>query len=171
MTRKQKRILIILGILDFVVIGVLAAVVIRTITAKPPTPPVVVQAQISPCMQRMLDACEMLPAPFSNTASVAWDTTQLYITLHATYPTTTPPAESAQLLWTALDELKAVLLSGCYVPDTITIALTAQGSTETIQYLAQLSGQDVSAWMTGTLPEENLAAQSHFRQTVQTRQD
>lgn len=171
MTRKQKQILIILGILDFVVIGALAVVVIRTLTATPPAPPVVVQAQVSPCMQRMLDACNALPAPFSDPATVAWDTTQLYITLHATYPSATPPPESAQLLWTALDEMRAVLLSGCYIPDTIIIAVTAHGNAETMQYLAQLSGQDVAAWMAGTLSEENLAAQSHFRQTTQPRQN
>lgn len=165
MTRKQRYILIILGILDFVVIGALSAVVFRTMTAKPPAPPVVVPAQISPCVQRMLDTCNALPTPFNGTASVAWDATQLRITLHATYPSATPPSESAQLLWTALDEMKAVLLSGCYIPDTITIALAAHGNTENVQYLAQLSGQDVAAWMAGTLSEESLAAQSHFRQT------
>lgn len=171
MTRKQKRILIILGILDFVVIGVLAAIVIGTMTATPPAPPAVVQAQVSPCVQRMLDACQSLPAPFSSPATVAWDTTQLYITLHAAYSTSTPPPESAQLLWTSLDEIAVVLQSGCYVPETITIALTAHGNAETVQYLAQLSGQDVAAWMAGTLSEERLAAQSHFRQTAQSRQD
>lgn len=173
MTRKQKLILIVLGVLDLVVIGVLAAVVFRTMPSAPApaAPPDVVQAQFSPCMQKMLDACDALPAPFSDTATVAWDTTQLYITLDARYPTATPPPESAQLLWTALDELSAVLLSGCYIPETITIALTAHGSVGTGQYLAQLAGQDVAAWMAGTLSEESLAAQSHFRQTTQFRQD
>jgi len=173
MTRKQKRILIVLGMLDLVVIGVLATVIVRTMPSAPApaAPPDVVQAEFSPCMQRMLDACDTLPAPFSDTATVAWDTTQLYITLDARYPSPTPPPASAQLLWMALDEVKAVLLSGCYIPETITIALTAHGNTETMQYLAQLSGQDVAAWMAGTLSEESLAAQSHFRQTTQFRQD
>lgn len=169
MTRKQKRILIILGILDFVVIGVLATIVVRTMTAAPavpPTPIVIVQTRVSRCIQTMLDTCNALPAPFSDTASVAWDTEQLYITLHAAYASATPPPESAQLLWTALDEMKAVLQSGCYTPETITIALTAHGNTDTVQYLAQLSGQDVAAWMEETLSEESLAAQSHFRQTT-----
>ena len=171
MTRKQKYFLIVLGVLDIIVIGILAAIVFRTMTPTPAMPPAVEQAEFSPCMQRMLDACDALPAPFSDTATVAWDTTQLYITLDARYPTATPPPESAQLLWTALDELSAVLLSGCYIPETITIALTAHGSVGTGQYLAQLAGQDVAAWMAGTLSEESLAAQSHFRQTAQVRQD
>jgi hypothetical protein len=170
MTRKQKLILIILGVLNLVVIGALAVIIGRAMTATPTTPPAVVQAQISPCMQRILDTVNALPEPFraaprNNAATVAWDTTQLYITLYAVYPSATPPPESAQLLWTALDEVKAVLLSGCYIPDTITIALTAHGNAETVQYLAQLAGQDVAAWMAGTLSEENLAAQSRFRQT------
>ncbi len=171
MTRKQKHILIILGVLDLVVVGALAIIVVRTMTATPAAPPSIVQAHVSPCVQRMLESCNALPAPFSETATVAWDTTQLYITLHAAYPTATPPSDSAQLLWTALDEMAVVLKSGCYTPETIIIALTAHGNAETVQYLAQLAGQDVTAWMAGTLSEENLAAQSHFRQTVQVRQD
>lgn len=166
MTRKQRYILIILGILDFVVIGVLATVVVRTMTTTPVKPVVVVQTRVSRCIQGMLDMCNALPSPFSDTATVSWNETQLYITLHATYPTATPPLESAQLLWTALDEMKAVLMSGCYIPETIAIALTARGNAETVQYLAQLSGQDVAAWIAGTLSEESLAAQSHFRQTT-----
>lgn len=167
MTRKQKLILIILGVLDLVVIGALAVIIVRTMTATPATPPAVVQAEVSPCMQRMLDACNALPIPFSDTATVAWDTTQLYITLQAVYPFAAPPSESAQLLWVALDEIAVVLRSGCYIPETITITLTAHGNVETVRYLAQLAGQDVAAWMAGTLSEENLAAQSHFRQTTQ----
>jgi hypothetical protein len=164
MTRKQKRILIILGVLDFIVIGALATIVIRTMSPTPAAPPVV-QTQISPCVQAMLDACNALPAPFQYAATVAWDTKQLYITLSAAYPTETPPPESAQLLWTVLDEIATVLQDGCLVPETVTIALTVHGNVKTVQYLAQLAGQDVAAWMAGTLPEAELAAQSHFRQT------
>lgn len=172
MTRKQKRILIVLGVLDFIVIGALAAIVIHTISSTPATPPVVVQAQIPACVQTMLNACTALPAPFHNTSriggpTVAWDATHLHITLHATYPTAKPPPESAQLLWTALDTVAVVLRSGCSTPEAITIALTAHGNAETVQYLAQLTGADVTAWMAGTLPEESLAAQSHFRQSTQ----
>lgn len=174
MTRKQKHILLILGVLDFIVIGGLAAVIVRTMTAIPAVPPapiVIVQTRVARCIRTMLNTFNTLPAPFSDTASVAWDTEQLYITLHAAYPSATPPPESAQLLWTALDETAVVLESGCYIPDTIIIALTVRGNAETVQYLAQLSGQDVAAWMAGTLSEENLAAHSHFRQTTQFRQD
>jgi hypothetical protein len=164
MTRKQKRILIILGVLDFIVIGALATIVIRTM-APTPTPPPVIQTRISPCVQAMLDACNALPVPFQNPATVAWDARQLYITLSAVYPEETPPPESAQLLWTVLDEIVVVLQDGCLVPETVTIALTVHGNAETVQYLAQLAGQDITAWMAGTLPEAELAAQSHFRQT------
>jgi len=170
MTRKQERILIILSVLNFIVIGGLTALIAHTMFDVPAMPPVV-QAQISPCMQAMLDACNTLPEPFQGTSAhgvtVAWDTTQLYITLHAVYPFATPPPESAQLLWTVLDEIAAVLQSGCYTPETITIALTAHGNTGSVQYLAQLAGQDITAWMAGTLAEESLAAQSRFRQTAQ----
>ena len=164
MTRKQKRILIILGVLDFIVIGALAAVVIRTMAPTPAAPPVI-QAQVSPCVQAMLDACNALPAPFRNDAAVAWNAQQLYVTLSAAYPAATPPPESPQLLWMALDEMATVLRGKCLVPETITVALTVHGNAETVQYLAQLAGEDVVAWMAGTLPETELAAQSHFRQT------
>ena len=164
MTRKQKYILIILGVLDFIVIGALATIVIRTMSSTPAAPPVV-QTQISRCVQTMLDACNDLSVPVQDPATVAWDSQQLYITLSISYPAETPPPESAQLLWTMLDETAAVFQSGCLVPETVTIALTIHGNAETVQYLAQLAGQDISAWMAGTLPEAELAAQSHFRQT------
>ncbi len=173
MTRKQKYILIILGVLDFIVIGALIAIVIHAMSPTSPAAPSVVQAQISPCTQAMLDACAALPAPFDGApwnaskgaATVAWDDAQLYITLRAVYPAATPSPESAQLLWTALDAIAAVLQSGCPAPEAVTIALTVHGNAETTQYLAQLAGQDLAAWIAGTLPEEILAAQSHFRQT------
>ncbi|MBN2390433.1 MAG: hypothetical protein JXR84_06905 [Anaerolineae bacterium] len=164
MTRKQKRILIILGVLDFIVIGALATIVIRTMSPTPAPPPVV-QTRISRCVQAMLDAYNDLPLPVQDPATVAWDTQQLYITLSVSYPAETPPPDSAQLLWTVLDEVAAVFQGGCLVPETITIALTVHGNVETVQYLAQLAGQDITAWMAGTLPEAELAAQSHFRQT------
>ena len=163
MTRKQKFILIILGALDFIVIGTLATIVVRTMSSTPVSP--VARAQVSPCVQAMLDACNALPAPLQDTATVAWDTKQLHITLSAVYTGETPPPESAQLLWMALDEMATVLQDGCLVPETITIALTVHGKTEIVQYLAQLAGADITAWMAGTLPEAELAAQSHFRQT------
>ena len=164
MTRKQKRILIILGVLDFIVIGALATIVIQTMSSTPAAPPVV-QTQFSRCVQAMLDACNDLPVAVQDTVTVAWDTQQLNIALSVGYPAETPPPESAQLLWTVLDEIAAVFQGGCLVPETVTIALTVQGNVKTVQYLAQLAGQDITAWMAGTLPEAELAAQSHFRQT------
>jgi hypothetical protein len=164
MTRKQKIVLIVLGVLDVGVIAALAGIVIHSMRPTPaaPTP---VPAYLSACEQSMLDALATMPASLSETPIVAWDDAHLYVTLQAVYPTATPPDESAQLLWMALDSIAAVLLDGCTVPPTITIALTAQGQTETTHYLAQLAGQDMTAWMAGTLPEADLAAQSHFRQT------
>ncbi|HQI86695.1 MAG TPA: hypothetical protein PKV20_19160, partial [Anaerolineae bacterium] len=166
MTRKQRLILILLGVLDVSVIALLAGIVIhdtRTVPAAP-TPTLV---RISACEQKMLDALAGMPAPLSDTPAVAWDEMQLYITLKATYPTATPPEASAQLLWTTLDRLASVLQDECTVPETISIALTAQGTTNNVHYLAQLAGRDVIAWMEGTLPEEDLAAQSRFRKSTQ----
>lgn len=165
MTRKQKYILIILGMLDFVVIGALAAIVLHSSPSTPEAPPTDVRVQISPCAQAMLDVCNTLPEPFNDAATVAWDATQLYVTLQAVYPTT-PPPESAQLVWMVLDEIALILQSGCTTPETVTIALTAHGDAGSVQYLAQFAGQDIAAWMAGILPEEDLAAQSHFRQTT-----
>lgn len=164
MTQKQKIILIILGVLDVSVIAALAGIVIHS-TRPTPIAPTPIPAYLSACEQHMLDVLAGMPAPLGETSVLAWDDTQLYVTLKAGYQTATPPEESAQLLWAALDSIAAVLRDGCAVPQTITIALTVQGETQTVHYLAQLAGQDVAAWMAGTLPEEDLAAQSHFRQT------
>ncbi len=164
MTRKQKIVLIILGVLDVSVIAALAGIVIHSMRPTPvaPTP---VPAYLSACEQKMLDTLAGMPAPLTETPIVAWDEAYLYVTLKVAYATATPPEGTAQLLWTALDSIATVLHNECAVPQTITIALTAQGQAATTHYLAQLAGQDVAAWMAGTLPEEDLAAQSHFRQT------
>ena len=169
MTRKQKLILIILGVLDFIVISALIAIVVHTSNTRAihsiPAASPNVQAQLSPCTRAMLETCAALPLPFDNAPAVAWDATHLYVTLRATYPAATPPQESAQLLWTALDAIAAVLQNGCTTPETITIALAAYGNAESVQYLAQFAGSDVAVWVEGTLPEDALAAQSRFRQT------
>ncbi|HQE92743.1 MAG TPA: hypothetical protein PLH19_08335 [Anaerolineae bacterium] len=164
MTRKQRIVLIILGILDVSVIAALAGSVVHSIRSTP-TAPTPAPLYLSACEQSMLNTLAAMPAPLGEMPMVAWDEGNLYVSLRAVYPTATPPEESAQLLWTTLDSMATVLRQGCTIPSTITIALTACGQTETIHYLAQLAGQDMAAWMAGTLSEEDLAAQSHFRQT------
>lgn len=164
MTRKQKIVLLILGVLDIGVIAALAGIVIHSMRPTPVTPTPIT---LSACEQNMLNALAAMPAPLTDAPSVAWDNAHLYVTLHIAYHSATPPEESAQVLWTALDSMAAVLRDDCAIPPAITIALTAQGEAQTIHYLAQISGQDVADWMAGTLAEQDLAARAHFRQTTE----
>ncbi len=166
MTRKQKFVLIVLGFLDVGVIAALAGIVIHGMRPIP-VAPAPIPISMSVCERKMLDALAAIPAPLSDNPIVAWDKAHLYVTLKVAYQTATPPDESAQVLWMALDSIAAVSLDGCATPPTLTIALTAQGQAGTTHYLAQLAGQDVADWMAGTLPEEDLAARSRFRQTTE----
>ncbi len=148
------------------VIAVLAGIVIHS-TRQVPVTPTPIPMRISACEQKLLDALAGMPTPLSDAPAIAWDETQLYVTLKISYPTSTPPEESVQWLWTTLDSLATVLRDGCTIPQTITIALTAQGTTHAVNYLTQLSGQDVAAWIGGTLSETNLAARARFRKSTQ----
>ncbi len=170
MTRKQKLILIIFGIVDLGVMMALAGIILRTSHAYPAPPtltptPLTAHTYISACEQNVLDT--FAQTPVGETPAVAWDATQLYVTLKVVYPTTAPPTESVQLLWTALDNLVPPLSDGCPLPSTIIIALTAQGTLSTTSYLVQFDGEDFAAWMAGTLAEADLAAQARFRQSTQ----
>ena len=164
MTRKQKLILIILGVLDIAVITLLANVVIRSLSPTPAASPIVVQA--SPCEQRLIELAATTPPFTAGIPKVAWNNRQLTIALRVMYSTATPPKDSAQLLWTALDTLAKVVREGCALPETIIITIDAYAETETQQFLVQLAGADIKDWLAGVLSEEALAAQAHYRQTT-----
>jgi len=161
MTRRQKSILLILGILDIAVITLLASVVLRNLPPAPNVSPINVQA--SPCEQQLVAALTDPPPFAEGIPRVAWNDQQLDIALQVR-----PSTDSPQHLWTVLDIIAEVARADCALPATVTIAINAHSETETQQFLAQLPGDAIEGWLTGALSEENLAAQAHYRQTTGT---
>ncbi len=166
MTRRQKLILIILGILDVAVIALLGSAVVRSL---PPTTPTVspIAVQISPCEQKMLETFSTTPPFADGVPTVAWSNKQLHLSLHVAYKASVPPEDSAQYLWTALDSIAEIVQEGCTLPEKVTISIIAQGEAETHQFLVQLAGSDIKGWLAGALSDEALAALAHYRQTTQ----
>lgn len=162
MTRKQKLILLAFAIADVVVIALLGSIVLRS---SPPTPLVSpIQVQVSPCEQRVIDTFSRADSPLAKSApQVAWNHDRLHIALTVTYPVDAPPDESAQLLWTVLDDVADLFTETCPAPETVILAITARGTATTVQHLAQITGQDVEAWRFGDLSDEALAAQTRYR--------
>lgn len=167
MTRQQKLILVVLGILDIAVIALLGSAVIRSLPPATPTvSPIALQA--SPCAQRMIETFTAMPPFDGGVPTVAWDAHQLSLALDAGYTTPAPPKDSAQLLWTALDGIATSLQAGCTLPETVTVTVIAHGTVETHRFLAQLRGADVESWLAGDLSDVALAATARYRETAQT---
>ena len=159
MTKQQKRILLILGLANILVIGLLGSIVImsnRSTTPPPPGP-----AQIPQCPQLVLTTL-----PPTDSRSISWNEKLLQLTVRVHYPTAAPPPESAQYLWIALDSIAATLQQGCPVPQTINIAVTAQAETITHRHQVQLSGATVVAWANGELSELELATAAKYRRAI-----
>ncbi len=178
MTRLQKVIIAILGLLNIVVIVVLGNIVVWNIlqphTGVLPlgTSPSLSDPQLQNRLGGQVAYCPstvMTSLPLSLHPVVDWEAQQLTITLHEVYTTTIPPASSAQHLWTAMDAVANALRAGCAPPYTITLIMSAQGRTgpegisETHHHIVELKGQGVMAWTIGTLSSEALANQSAYR--------
>ncbi len=154
MDHRRKRILLLLGVLDLVVIAVLGWYAWQLRQSEPPLAPELYAA----CSQSLL---ETLPSHLSPT--VTWKQRVLYVRLTARYPTSTPPPSSAQLLWVVLDALKPLANADCLFPNEVVIVITAQSEAETHGHLIRLYGPDVADWAAGTLSEEELVKRGIYR--------
>ena len=120
MTGKQKLILLAFAIADIAVIVLLGSVVLSSLPSPAPTlSPVQVQASL--CEER---AANLFPRSDASSiavvaSQVAWSQDQLILALTADYPTKVPPAESAQVLWSVLDNLASLFDEACPVPQTV----------------------------------------------------
>ena len=159
MTKQQKRILLILGLSNVLVIGLLGSVVIMS--SRSVTPPPSGPAQIPQCPQSVLAVL-----PPTDSRSISWNENLLQLTIRVHYASDTPPPESVQYLWMALDSIAAALQNGCAPPQTINIAVTAQADTATYRHQVQISGTVVAAWANGELNEADLATAAKYRYTI-----
>lgn len=156
MNRRQKRILTILGIVDLIVVVALGVTLGHDLWSPSP-----VRTDFLPaaCPQGLLQAL-----PPSLQPAVAWTPDRLDLMLNAHYAAPTPPAETPQLLWKALDSIAAMLRLGCSAPTQVTIRLTANGETVTQYHIVELEGAELAAWAAGTLSEAELATHATYRQ-------
>ncbi len=153
MTLKQKRLLILVGVLNILIVIALISVVFAH-TRPQPAP----SRQLLPCTTALLTT---LPASLH--PNVSWEATELYISLTAEYAISTPPDESAQLLWAVLDQITDVVTSGCPSPTQITVLLEARGQTSSLHHQARITGETLSSWMSGNLTSDALAANAQYR--------
>ena len=154
MKRRQKVALLALGLFVLIVVSGLG-VYIWSYNRSAATP----ERFLSPCPQIVLGEIPAILSP-----AIAWEPEQLHITLTALYGTSTPPASSAQLLWTALDGLGRATRTGCAVPRQVTLIINAHGTQENVSHVTILQGEDVTGWAQGTLAPEQLAARAVYRQ-------
>ncbi len=153
MKRWQTLVLLVLGLLDLAVIGLLGVTVRR---AQQPPPPL--ELSFAPCADLAL---ENLPGQLSPTAH--WTSHRLDLRLTAWYDVPAPPESSGQLLWTALDALPAAFDTGCPPPAEVVMVITAHGTLTTQGHIATFDGQDVAAWSEGRLDEEVLVERGNYR--------
>ena len=154
MKRRQKVALLALGLFVLIVASGLG-VYVWSHSSSAATP----ERFLSPCPQIVLGEIPAILSP-----AVAWEPEQLHVTLTALYGTSTPPASSAQLLWTALDGLGRAARTGCVVPRQVTLIINAHGTQENVGHVTILQGEDVAGWAQGTLAPEQLAARAAYRQ-------
>ena len=154
MKRRQKVTLLVLSLLVLSVVSGLGVYVWSHSSSATAT-----EHPLSPCPQIVLGEIPAILSP-----AVAWEPEQLHITLTASYAVPTPPASSAQLLWTALDGLGRAARTGCAVPPQVTLIINAHGTQENVSQVAILHGEDVTGWAQGTLSSEQLAARAAYRQ-------
>lgn len=166
MNKKQKRILIIFGLLDIIAISLMVSVVIKNLTQNAPASPTTQATQISPCAQDILKQLSIYTNP-----AVVWDDTQLSLAFTMTYSQPIPPKDSVQYLWIGLDTIANTAKETCPPPPLIIITATAKGTVETHHHTAQLTGTDVVAWFEGELAENQLAEQTRYRQVITTQQE
>ncbi len=157
MTQRQKLILILFGLADLIVIGLLFSVALRSGGPTSP-PPSTVPAPIAQCPRQVLDTLPPLTY-----ASVIWEEDQLQLSLYLNYATTTPPDDSAQYLWLGLDSIAGALSADCPLPPAVTITITARGVGKVHRHQAQVSGETMRAWANHTLSDAELAAQAQYR--------
>lgn len=159
MTRKQKGVLLILGMLNLIVILGVGSIILhdawQTISAPPPP---LVMVTPTACEQQLLAAFPATMHPAST-----WTQQQLMVQLALAE---SPGPENAQHLWAVLDTLAAIFQEDCPVPETVVIAVSV-GSEIQHRHLVQLSGTDIAAWLAGDLSEDALAAQSRYRHIIE----
>lgn len=157
MTQRQKLILILFGVADLIIVGLLLSVVFRSGRLVAPPPPTFA-TQIAPCPRRVLDTLPPLAY-----ASIMWEDDQLQLSLYLNYTTDTPPDDSGQYLWLGLDSIAGVLSEECPPPPSVTINVTAHGVGKVHRHQAQFSGETVQAWANHTLSDADLVAQAQYR--------
>ncbi len=162
MTKQQKKILIILGILNLLIIGGMVGAVLYNMAQRPPV--TATPFQQNPCVTALLNT---LPPEIAS-RQVAWDPQRIELKLYLVYSVETPPESSAQYLWTGLESIASVLRTeGCEAtPATVTVFVTARGQITTQHHVAQVDGEKLRAWSEGALSDTELADIALYRKVT-----
>lgn len=154
MTRQQKWILLVLGIVNLgVLVGVGGIVLHDLYTPLSIIAPLTGEASV--CEQQVLAVFSPALRP-----TVAWTSRQLTLQLQVA---ASPQPDSAQYLWLALDTLAPILRDACAPPETVILAVSVGTEGAAHRHLAQFSGEDLAAWGGGSLSEADLTARARYR--------
>lgn len=158
MSRKQKLILLGLGAANVLIVALLIFLLRFWMNSPAPVP----IAEFSPCTQQLLSSL-----PEATHPAVVWEQAELTVALtpDSDAPGAVPAEIGGQYLWTALDALSTTLKLNCAIPEQVILTVTFYDDTTTRRHVAILSGDDVTAWVSGELPGAELAAQTRYRLT------
>jgi hypothetical protein len=156
MTQRQKLILILFGLADLIVIGLLFSVALRSGGPTSP-PPSTVPAPIAQCPRQVLDTCRRLPMRASFGRKINYSFRCISIT--------PPPPAGRQ---------RPVSLAGAgqhrrRVERRLPTAprryhhYHRPGVGKVHRHQAQVSGETMRAWANHTLSDAELAAQAQYR--------
>lgn len=153
MKRQQRTILIIFGLLDLLAVGGLGYLIWH---ASQPIP--LPKPDLAPCIALLQ---RKIPGYLSPV--IAWEEDNLHLGLTAVYDVAAPPESSVQLLWTSLDALAEAARIGCPIPSQVVLTVVAQGTGTTLSHSAKVSGEEINAWASGALPQEDLSREILYR--------
>lgn len=152
MTRRQKLILIVLGVLDLIVIAGLATIVVRQTNQM--VKPAAIVLPDDPCAEALLSAL----VTTDRAVTVAWTPDVAHLRVDLATAQRDIPGE--QYLWITLDALPAPLPTSCPIPKTMLLSIYVPSGEH---HTAQIDGHSLVYWLAGVHSDEVLASHARYR--------
>lgn len=158
MSRRQKLVLAILGLADFLVILAMGLYVFRHTRPTPPPASPAEQPVLSACANHLLDSL----ATTGGSATLSWDESTAFV--HIAFPETDLREEdAAQMLWVVLASMPRQTADVCPLPQTVHIQASIPDPRGTHRHAMELSGAVLNDWLTEEIDDAELAAQCRYR--------
>jgi hypothetical protein len=174
MNRTQKVILAFLAVADLMVIGLLGSYVLRQ-TPQDPLKPTPTADREAICSDEVMRTFESAFSDNQDSISVVWNKRlgNIHMKLSSITeaveigqsPLSVPLDPSPQVLWVALDTLASRLPEACYLPETITLAISMSTSSDTVRYVVQVEGKYLDAWRRDIINDATFANVARYRTT------